>query len=93
MAPTLRSHNEQTGGDPDLMAAVRAERAENERLAREDPAALAAKIHANLPWNHCAMCRLHFKGYGNSAQPLLDGVVCDECDVAALRPHRMCVLE
>ena len=71
------------------MAALRAEQAEYERLAREDPAALAAKIHANLPWNHCAMCRLQFKGHGNNAQPLLDGVVCDECNVNAVLPHRL----
>ena len=72
------------------MAALRAERAEYERLAREDPAAHAAKIHTNLPWNHCAMCRLQFKGHGNNAQPLLeDGVVCDECNVNAVRPHRL----
>lgn len=77
------------GQTTDAMAALRAERAEYERLAREDPDALAAKVHANLPWNHCTMCRLQFKGSGNSAQPLLDGVVCDECNVAAVRPHRM----
>ena len=72
------------------MAALRAERAEYERLSREDPDALAAKIQANLPWNHCVMCRLQFKGHGNSAQPLLeDGVVCDECNVNAVRPHRL----
>ena len=72
------------------MAALRAEQAEYERLAREDPAAHAAKIHTNLPWNHCAMCRLQFKGHGNNAQPLLeDGVVCDECNVNAVRPHRL----
>ena len=70
----------------DPMAALRAEQAEYERLARDDP---AAKIHANLPWNHCAMCRLQFKGHGNNAQPLLDGVVCDECNVNAVRPHRL----
>ena len=75
--------NEQT------MAALRAERTEYERLAREDPDAFAAKIQANLPWNHCAMCRLRFKGHGNNAQPLLDGVVCDECNVNAVRPHRL----
>ena len=75
--------NEQT------MAALRAEQAEYERLAIEDPAALAANIHANLLWYHCAMCRIQFKGYGNSAQPLLDGVVCDECNVSAVLPHRL----
>jgi hypothetical protein len=35
------------------------------------------------------MCRLQFKGHGNNAQPLLDGVVCDECNVNAVRPHRL----
>ena len=71
------------------MAALRAEQAEYERLAREDPDAFAAKIQANLPWNHCAMCRLRFKGHGNNAQPLLDGVVCDECNDNAVWPHRL----
>ena len=68
-----------------IFAAVRAERAENERLAREDPAALAAKIRASLPWNHCAMCRVRFRGYGNNAQPILDGLVCDDCNVAVVK--------
>ena len=27
--------------------------------------------------------------YGRPAQPLLDGVVCDECNVNAVLPHRL----
>ena len=93
MAPTTRSSDRifnPTNIDSDsLFATMRAERAENERLAREDPAAFTAKIRATLPWKHCAMCRVQFKGYGNNAQPILDGYVCDDCNVAVVR-QRMC---
>ena len=66
-------------------AAIRAERAENQRLAHEDPEALAAKIRAKLPLTNCAMCRLEFRGYGHNAQPIIRGVVCDDCNVTVLR--------
>ena len=62
-----------------------AERADNDRLAREDPAAFAAKMQATLPSNNCAMCRERFNGHGNNARPILDGVVCDDCNVAVLK--------
>ena len=52
--------------------------------ARTHPAAFAAKIQASLPWRHCAMCRVQFKGYGNDAQPILDGKVCDECNITVV---------
>ena len=86
MAPTTRNEsNKQAEAYNSFFAALEAERAENERLAREDPAAFAAKIRAKLPWNHCAMCRVQFKGYGNNAQPILDGEVCDDCNVTVVR--------
>ena len=74
----------QSKNDP--FAAIRAERAENQRrLAREDPEALAAKIRAKLPLTNCAMCRVEFRGYGHNAQPILQGVVCDDCNMTVLR--------
>ena len=60
----------------------------NERLAREDPAAYAAKMYAQLPVNHCAMCRVEYRGYGNSAQPILDGDVCDDCNASTVMRAR-----
>lgn len=74
----------QSKNDP--FAAIRAERAENQRLARENPEALAAKIRAKLPLTNCAMCRVEFRaGYGHNAQPILQGVVCDDCNMTVLR--------
>ena len=66
-------------------AAIRAERAENQRHGREDPEALAAKIRAELPLTNCAMCRVEFRGYGHNAQPIIRGFVCDDCNVTVLR--------
>ena len=86
MAPTTRNEsNKQSEAYNSFFAALEAERAENERLAREDPAAFAAKIRAKLLWNRCAMYRVQFKGYGNNAQPILDGEVCDDCNVTVVR--------
>ena len=79
MAPTTRSENAMQ-----LQAMLDGAFAENDRLRREDPAAFAAKIQASLPWMHCAMCRVQFKGYGNNAQPILDGKVCDECNITVV---------
>ena len=81
MAPTARSEN----AVQDMLAKAFAEAEENDRLRREDPAAFAAKIQAtSLPSMHCAMCRVQFKGYGNNAQPILDGKVCDECNITVV---------
>ena len=77
--------NDTKQAENDPFAAFRAERAENERLAREDPEALAAKIRANLPLTNCAMCRVEFRGHGHNAQPILHGVVCDDCNATVLR--------
>ena len=68
-----------------VLNALRKEMDENERLKREDPAAFEAKVRAGLPLNWCMMCRVEFRGYGNNARPVLDGVVCDECNAAVLR--------
>ena len=77
--------------EEEIFAAIRAERAENKRLAQDDPAALATKIHAKLPWTNCAMCRLQFKGYGNNAQPILDGLVCDDYNITVIRQRMRAV--
>ena len=81
MAPTARSEN----AVQDMLAKAFAEAEENDRLRREDPAAFAAKIQASLPWMHCVMCRVQFRGYGNNAQPILDGKVCDECNFTVVK--------
>ena len=81
MASTARSENAMQA----MLAGVFAEAEENDRLRREDPAAFAAKIQAtSLPSMHCAMCRVQFNGYGNNAQPILDGKVCDQCNITVV---------
>ena len=77
MAPTTRSENAMQ-----LQAMLDGAFAENDRLRREDPAAFAAAIQ--VPSMHCAMCRVQFRGYGNNAQPILDGKVCDECNITVV---------
>ena len=75
MAPTTRSENA-------VQAMLAGVFAVNDRLRREDPAAFAAAIQ--VPSMHCAMCRVQFRGYGNNAQPILDGKVCDECNITVV---------
>ena len=30
--------------------------------------------------NNCSICNEKFEGYGNNAQPVNDGVCCDDCN-------------
>ena len=59
-----------------------------DRLKREDPEAFEAQRLEKLPWTRCAMCRVDFKGYGNNAQPILAGKVCDDCNITVLKQRR-----
>ena len=77
--------DEQSNWQQRLFEAIEAEREENERLKKEDPAAFEAKRLASLPWTRSAMCRVDFKGYGNNAFPIIDGEVCDECNVQVVK--------
>ena len=78
MASTARSENAMQA----MLDGAFAEAEENDRLRLEDPAAFAAAIQ--VPSMHCAMCRVQFRGYGNNAQPILDGKVCDECNITVV---------
>ena len=82
MAPTARSENAEQDMLATVLAKAFADAEENDRLRREDPAAFAAAIQ--VPSMHCAMCRVQFRGYGNNAQPILDGKVCDECNITVV---------
>ena len=33
-----------------------------------------------LDMNCCSICNENFEGYGNNAQPVNDGVCCDDCN-------------
>lgn len=37
----------------------------------------------------CCLCKEEFKGYGNNAQPLMEGVCCDQCNVKLVFPARI----
>lgn len=37
----------------------------------------------------CSICGREFTGYGNNAEPINDGVCCDECNLEAVIPRRM----
>lgn len=37
----------------------------------------------------CSICGREFTGYGNNAEPINDGVCCDECNIDAVIPRRM----
>ena len=32
----------------------------------------------------CSICKLEYKGYGNNAQPINDGLCCDECNTKVI---------
>ena len=84
------SENENTDNRSWQLALLR-QVEEADRLKRDDPEAFEAQRLANLPWTRCAMCRVDFKGYGNNAQPILAGKVCDECNtqvaIQRIRAH------
>ena len=37
----------------------------------------------------CCICNKEFEGYGNNAQPVKDGVCCDECNEKFVVPARI----
>ena len=37
----------------------------------------------------CSICGREFTGYGNNAEPINDGICCDECNLGAVIPRRM----
>lgn len=37
----------------------------------------------------CSICGREFTGYGNNAEPINDGICCDECNIEAVIPRRM----
>ena len=77
------------------MKTIRAQRAERERLAREDPAAYRRLIENELPENTCCLCRTSFKGHGHnplfssSDEIQLGGVACDECNMKIVSKQRI----
>tara|TARA_R100000951_G_scaffold31360_1_gene26891 strand:+ start:669 stop:839 length:171 start_codon:yes stop_codon:yes gene_type:complete len=44
--------------------------------------------------NNCDICKEDYIGYGNNANPVIDGKCCDICNVTIVIPTRLgCVLE
>lgn len=43
----------------------------------------------NKPTKTCCVCGKTFVGYGNNADPVADGVCCDECNSAKVIPARV----
>ena len=74
-----------TPSDADRMAMIEAKLKELDEMRRADPTAHAAAIASTLPTKNCSMCRVEFRGHGNNAKPILDGVVCDDCNVNVVR--------
>ena len=40
----------------------------------------------------CCLCHNWFKGWGNNAQPLKDGICCDVCNATKVIPARISML-
>ena len=59
-----------------------------EQLERELKEAFQGQGLEQLPWTRCAMCRFDFKGHGQNAWPILDGRVCDECNLAVMKQRK-----
>jgi hypothetical protein len=39
--------------------------------------------------SRCCLCRRNIVGFGNNAQPLKDGVCCDNCNAYKVIPERI----
>lgn len=44
-------------------------------------------MHSHL--KTCVICKSRFKGYGNNAQPVKEGVCCDLCNTVRIIPARI----
>ena len=47
------------------------------------------KLHCNQAEQVCSICGKKFKGYGNNAWPVNDGICCDDCNNRVVIPHRL----
>ena len=39
--------------------------------------------------HECCICHEHFSGYGNNANPVVDGICCDKCNAQVVIPCRL----
>ncbi len=39
----------------------------------------------------CCLCNKEFKGFGNNAKPLKNGICCDECNTYKVIPTRIII--
>ena len=67
--------------DEELMKVIELKLKARDQMKRGDPNGFAVRVAAELPMQRCAMCRIEFRGHGNNAVPVVDGVVCDGCNV------------
>ena len=61
-----------------------------EQLAKYD-AATIKRFAGMVPDNRCCFCRVTFRGWGNSASPVLeeeDAVACGDCNEVIVLPQR-----
>lgn len=46
---------------------------------------VSKQLDEDTQMKKCALCGKEFKGYGNNGQPLVDGTVCDDCNVEVIK--------
>ena len=48
-----------------------------------------SKLYGNQSEHVCSICGKKYKGYGNNAWPVNNGICCDDCNNHVVIPHRL----
>ena len=58
-------------------------------MMRETLDHIGIKLDEDMEKKTCVICGKEFEGYGNNAQPVKDGMCCDECNQKVVIPARL----
>ena len=62
---------------------------ESREMMKETLDHIGIKLDEDMEKKTCVICGKEFEGYGNNAQPVKDGVCCDECNTSIVIPARL----
>ena len=62
---------------------------EDQKVMKETLDHIGINLEEDMDKKKCVLCGKEFEGYGNNAQPVKDGLCCDECNMKVVIPARL----
>lgn len=62
---------------------------EDQKVMKETLNHIGINLDEGMEKKKCVICGKEFEGYGNNAQPVKDGLCCDECNMKVVIPERL----